>query len=737
MVVAVWWGLSQFATLQNIDPSVSTAAILLEERGRSILQSVERTVTPAIERTHRLRENPDVIRAIATKDREALSQFANQSVTNATEIDVVAFFDSSGDILAINTVYASGKPIDEHRVRQVLDRSFDDRPIIEHCLVNNADQTALEFQTQCDITPAYFDSSGLSVAYSAPVINPDSGEQVGVVSTRLQFNRILDLINTQKIANRSDQLFFVSDGGKYFSETYNGKAATPPVSNTIIASLVSPLVTGAANRTYSLTDHEGQDVQVSVLPLRALQTIEGGGLHLMLFLAKKTLIREAQQETLVRLALTALAILLVILMFVSLGFLWRQHKTNQQLLVTRKAAESANRAKTNFLANMSHEIRTPMTAILGYANLIAESTDSGSVSSTYADTILRNGEHLLSVINDILDLSKIEAQKLSVERIDTDLPQVLADAMSLMRVRSEEQGIGLDLIYESEVPTQIEMDPIRLRQILLNLIGNAIKFTKKGKVSIHVRVNQVSPKESELSIQVKDTGIGMTPDQVDGLFRPFAQADDSTARKFGGTGLGLTISKRLAELLGGVLRVESEYGKGSVFTVCMNVAVSNGVEWTKPSHEVPTDTVKKSSNVDPNALKGLRILLAEDGPDNQRLISVVLKKVGAQIDIAENGKIAVDRIMQSLEDGTPYDLVLMDMQMPELDGYSATLQLRDRGVSLPILALTAHAMTSDRDRCLAAGCNGYATKPINRNVLVETCLEMVHHDDASPSQSAA
>ena len=390
-----------------------------------------------------------------------------------------------------------------------------------------------------------------------------------------------------------------------------------------------------------------------------------------------------------------------------------------QLETARHEAEEATRCKSEFLANMSHEIRTPMTAILGYADLMADPSQSTADRMDSVQTIRRNATHLLSIINDILDISKIEAGKMGVEQIEASPAEIIADVATLLRGRALERGLFFDVEFKGLIPSQIRTDPTRIRQIIMNLAGNAVKFTAKGGVRIRCTMSTPTdaPKPS-MRFDVIDTGIGLTPAQMGSLFEAFVQADTSTTRKFGGTGLGLMISKRLAQMLGGDITVASTPGQGSTFSVEVETGPLDKVTLIEGASEKrgsPSAVPAPECFATADALRGVRILLAEDGPDNQRLISFVLKKVGATVAIAENGRIAVDMAMAP---GAAFDVILMDMQMPELDGYGAATELRAKGYEHPIIALTAHAMAGDRERCVAAGCNEYASKPIDRAALV-------------------
>ena len=386
----------------------------------------------------------------------------------------------------------------------------------------------------------------------------------------------------------------------------------------------------------------------------------------------------------------------------------------------REAAESANAAKSTFLANMSHEIRTPLTAVLGFAeNLLDAALPAGERESAVR-TILRNGEHLLAVIGDLLDLSKIEAGRLSVERIPCDPARLAADAVDAVRGRAAEKRLPVDLAFDSPLPTAVLCDPTRVRQVLLNLLGNAVKFTGAGRVTLRVRYG--AGEDAVLGYAVEDTGVGLTDAQLARLFRPFVQADDSTTRRYGGTGLGLTISRRLARMLGGDVTVRSTAGVGSVFTLSVHApAAGGGGVRADPAAALFAAAPRDRT---PAALPALpfRVLLAEDAPDNRLLIGGFLRGRGAEVDFAHDGAAARDAALAAAADGRPFDLVLMDMQMPGTDGYTAARQLREAGYGGPILALTANALSDDRTRCLRAGCDDYATKPIDRPRL---CAQML------------
>jgi signal transduction histidine kinase/response regulator RpfG family c-di-GMP phosphodiesterase len=408
---------------------------------------------------------------------------------------------------------------------------------------------------------------------------------------------------------------------------------------------------------------------------------------------------------------------------------------NQTIRQAKESAEAASVAKSQFLANMSHEIRTPLTAILGFAENLLEPAQSDHTHSDHTQsnhdrrvavkTILRNGEHLLEIINGILDLSKIEAGRLEVELLRISPVQLAADVVSIMRVRADAKKLPLQLKFEGPVPETILSDPTRLRQILINLVGNAIKFTTEGRVELAVTLVDSEMGRPQMLFRITDSGIGMTPEQCAKLFQPFTQADGSTTRKFGGTGLGLAISRPLARMLGGDVSLASVPGLGSVFSVVVDPGPLESVRLLEDASEAlavePEFAVANLSSVRLTA----RILLAEDSPDNQVLISNFLRKLGASVEIAADGRQAVEKALTAELAETAFDLVLMDMQMPELDGYGATRQLRKHGFARPIIALTANAMGGDQQRCLEAGCSDYASKPIDRRRLVSQILEQL------------
>lgn len=398
-----------------------------------------------------------------------------------------------------------------------------------------------------------------------------------------------------------------------------------------------------------------------------------------------------------------------------------QELAKQSALAEKMAedATAATLAKSEFLANMSHEIRTPMTAILGFAETLTDSAHNEETRQAI-ETIQRNGAHLLAIINDILDLSKVESGKLTVERISACPYTLVSEVISLVQVKADGAGLKLSSKFNGQIPKSIDTDPTRLRQILINVLGNAIKFTEVGGVALNAELIKFRDR-AIMQFDIIDSGIGMTHEQISRLFQPFCQADSSMTRRFGGTGLGLTISKRLAMMLGGDLVVShSQMGQGTSFRLTIDVGPIEDIQFLDAPAAKALGKTKAQDSTDRISLHGTRLLLAEDGPDNQRLIKFVLNKAGAEVEVVGNGQLAVEAAFNALNSGTPFDCILMDMQMPVQDGYEATQELRSRGYRRPILALTAHAMERDKHKCMNAGCDGFLTKPIDRKQLLMT-----------------
>jgi len=383
----------------------------------------------------------------------------------------------------------------------------------------------------------------------------------------------------------------------------------------------------------------------------------------------------------------------------------------EKLGEARDKALKASMAKGSFLANMSHEIRTPLTAIIGFSEALLSSDQSMEERISAINTINQSGKHLLHIINEILDLSKIEAEKLEVELIQVSVLHLLEEIEPLVDMQASEKAIEFKINYDFPVPETITTDPTRLKQILLNLTSNAIKFTANGYIHINVACK---PEKQQMSFEVVDTGIGITKEQSGHIFNPFIQADSSTTRKYGGTGLGLTLSKQLSGMLGGDLSLQSDVGMGSRFTLVVGTGPLDGVTSLHEVDDAACSRVPAPQPIPVNAVSG-SVLVAEDNEVNQQLLEMYIGKTGATVTIAGDGQQAVE-----LASSTAFDLIFMDMQMPVMNGIEAVEVLRKSGYTGAIVALTANTTPEDRARCLQAGCDDYLPKPIDRDKFFAT-----------------
>ena len=384
--------------------------------------------------------------------------------------------------------------------------------------------------------------------------------------------------------------------------------------------------------------------------------------------------------------------------------------TERALRHAKNAADAANQAKSEFLANMSHEIRTPLNGMIGSVELL-KTTPLDSQQCHYATLASTSGEILLALINDILDFSKIEAGKLAIETVEFDLGRLLNDLGAVLEIRAAQKNLRFSCAAAPEVPLRLQGDPGRLRQVLLNLAGNAVKFTEAGAVGISVARVTTTATVAQLRFSVRDTGMGIAPEKVGPLFQKFTQADASTTRKFGGTGLGLAISKQLIELMGGQIGVNSQLGAGSEFWFTLNLPLQQGPGSGPAAAPIPTTKLTLLPGQ-----KSARVLVAEDNFINQEIILAVLGLLGLAPDLVGDGMKAVQAAAANR-----YDLILMDMQMPELDGYEATQRIRAAETGrnrLPIIAMTANAIVGDREKCLDSGMDEYLSKPIDTAALV-------------------
>ena len=386
-----------------------------------------------------------------------------------------------------------------------------------------------------------------------------------------------------------------------------------------------------------------------------------------------------------------------------------QRRQQAELVQVLEQAEAANRAKGDFLAHMSHELRTPLGAMLGYVDLLEAETTDVPNAKTYLRRVRANGDHLLSLINDLLDLAKIESGKVELRPEQCNLADLIAEVVDLMHGAAEEKGLRLRSVFLTELPSTVTLDPLRYRQILINLVGNAIKFTDTGSVEVGVVVEPVRQGQGRIRVTVTDTGRGIPAAELASVFEPFVQGEGDD-----GTGLGLGISSELARLMDGSLTAAAEPDVGTVITfqlIAPYQFAASPKRGSPPVQRVGEDQAEQPS------LSGRRVLLVEDSPDNQIILRGLLNKRGMSVTHAENGEVGVRLVREAMNEGAGFDVILMDMMMPVMDGYQATAQLRRDGITTPIIALTALAMGDDAKKCLAAGCDQYVTKPVRPGTL--------------------
>ncbi len=564
-------------------------------------------------RTHIIAESPSIIAAMQSCDRSEVTALANRLIRDTTEVDVIAVFDSKGDLCAFNSVDSFGKPYPPEGVESLFQRRFDDRPIIASCLRDMRAAPALEFQQNCDFTPALNQSVGLSVAYSVPVIDPQTGKKLGVISVRMWFERLLQVLPTE---NSNTQIVFVSDKGVPFEEPRPAGVAPFPIPAKSVEQMLEFLHAENADQgLFSLNQYV-----IDLAPATEGATIQGGGIYVLAVADSQWMTQQARWER-TRLGLAVMVAALLLLASLAVGWLVQQRRMNKELSAAQAASDAANQAKSGFLAAMSHEIRTPMNGVVGMVDLLMQ-TSLQTSQMEIAKAIRESAGSLLSIVSEILDFSKIEAGKFEITMGPVSIEETVAGTCTLLDALVVKKGVHLHYFVDPMIPGIVHSDGVRLRQILVNLVNNAVKFSsgldRPGRVTVRATLAREDADRVWIDFAIQDNGIGMDDAVRAGLFQAFSQGATGTTRRYGGTGLGLAISQRLASLMGAKIGVQSTLNMGSTFAL-----------------QLPCGKLSQPA-AEPSLVEGLTVLVLSTSKERRDDSERHLRRAGATVLSAEN-----------------------------------------------------------------------------------------------------
>lgn len=693
-------------------PRVGAIDESLDEVGWSVVASVESVARELAGHARRTASDPRLEGMLADGDVEGLSDFTTRIVASSQLVDALALLGPDGEVMAYEDRGRASSIFGGARLRSLMATSFHASVALRLALAEEGGADSLEFRTDSIGGPHLDGAEGLYVAFTTPVKGSD-GRVKGALCAQVSFQRVLSRVRTGAFQRGGGRVWFVTPDGTLFDERVR-KGGDAPAEPEQLARLMGAI---DWTETPSFRYSRGSET-LSLYSIPGLRTLEGAELMVLLSAPRswlEALLAEGMEENRALRSRTnaSFAVAGLLALVVLLGW-----QARRRLVAAYERADRASHSKSAFLANTSHEIRTPMTAILGYAELLGgEGGDAPTpeLQSEAVAAIQQHGRHLLTLIGDVLDLSKIEAGAIEIERLPCDPAAIAQEAATLLRERAEDKGLVLQVRVASDVPRRVSLDPTRVRQVLLNLVGNAIKFTEEGSVTIHVESFRAAGAQ-RMAYVVEDTGIGMTPSAAATIFEAYVQAERSTTRRFGGTGLGLAISKQLTELMGGSIECSSLPGRGTKFRFTVLAPGVDDVAAPEPAAPLPAARRAPAAPAD----RPPRVLLVDDGPTNRRLFSLILTKEGVDVSLACDG---LEALSAWEEAEAPFDLILMDAQMPGMDGVEALRALRQRGATTPVVVLTADAVSGARERYLAEGFDGFLSKPISREALVEAVAE--------------